>query len=551
MIVDTVRFDLSPHSTFKKDGKPITYAAYMKEKHNINDPTLTARQPLLENVSRTQHDREGNLKVTHILPSLCFMTGPLESLQPPGAGMDIIRHTAVRPEVRMSTIFNNVTGMITNTDFQNELTKGGMSIDGRMLRLPARVLPTPALRHGSGNLRPKDTQQWDVRWPMFRSANIKSWVVVTATPDRVRGFLEMLRNVSRETSIGLSEPKVLATANARPDSYMATIQSAEMRNLRPEFVMIIVQTKDEPYKRVKHFLTTTVGVPSQVVQMRTVEPPNMSKANKVLMQMNCKVRGAPWAINLGIQVPTMFVGISLHHGSDLEHMSGSTAGFVASLDANVTHFYSRAFPVRARQQIMLPRQTGDTGLGQIFGEAVDSFGQSNGGTLPRQVVVYREGGSEGDLESFLHHEVPQFSKALEAAAPNCALTFIVVLKQDCTRFFACAPGNPPLIGNPTPGTIVDTNIVSNYISEFILCCQHVNQGSATPTKYQKIYDTSNLTTNDIQKYTYGLSHMYFNWNGTVRTPCVVKCASKLAQFQGMYLKNEMPVSRLRNSLFYL
>ncbi len=31
------------------------------------------------------------------------------------------------------------------------------------------------------------------------------------------------------------------------------------------------------------------------------------------------------------------------------------------------------------------------------------------------------------------------------------------------------------VGNPAPGTVIDTNIVSNAVQEWYLCCQHVNQ----------------------------------------------------------------------------
>ena len=37
---------------------------------------------------------------------------------------------------------------------------------------------------------------------------------------------------------------------------------------------------------------------------------------------------------------------------------------------------------------------------------------------------------------------------------------------------------------------------------------------------------------DLQMYTYCQAHMYFNWNGTIRVPAVVKYASTLAKFTG-------------------
>jgi aubergine-like protein len=146
------------------------------------------------------------------------------------------------------------------------------------------------------------------------------------------------------------------------------------------------------------------------------------------------------------------------------------------------------------------------------------------------------------------NEVKEFVNAMTEAGIQCSVTFIVVLKCIRVRFFT-ANGNE--VSNPQPGTIIDTGIVSNVLPEFYLCCQHVNQGSATPTKYQTIFDSSNLTADDIQRYTYGLSHGYFNWSGTIRTPSVIKYASNLALFSGQYLEGKDVKPGLYKMLHYL
>ena len=48
--------------------------------------------------------------------------------------------------------------------------------------------------------------------------------------------------------------------------------------------------------------------------------------------------------------------------------------------------------------------------------------------------------------------------------------------------------------------------------------QHVRQGTVSPTHYVIVSDTSSLKIDHIQQITYRMTHMYYNWPGTVRVP---------------------------------
>jgi len=57
-----------------------------------------------------------------------------------------------------------------------------------------------------------------------------------------------------------------------------------------------------------------------------------------------------------------------------------------------------------------------------------------------------------------------------------------------------------------------------YRYDFYLVSQHVTKGTVTPTHYNVIVDTLNETTAVkitpaiLQKLTYKLTHMYYNWS---------------------------------------
>lgn len=47
--------------------------------------------------------------------------------------------------------------------------------------------------------------------------------------------------------------------------------------------------------------------------------------------------------------------------------------------------------------------------------------------------------------------------------------------------------------------------------DFYIVSQAVRSGSVSPTHYNVVYDTSGLKPDHMQRLTYKLCHMYYNW----------------------------------------
>ena len=54
--------------------------------------------------------------------------------------------------------------------------------------------------------------------------------------------------------------------------------------------------------------------------------------------------------------------------------------------------------------------------------------------------------------------------------------------------------------------------------DFFLVSQHVRQGTVTPTHYVVVSDNSGLKPDHMQRLAYKMTHMYYNWPGTIRVP---------------------------------
>lgn len=104
--------------------------------------------------------------------------------------------------------------------------------------------------------------------------------------------------------------------------------------------------------------------------------------------------------------------------------------------------------------------------------------------------------------------------------------------------------------NPIPGTVVDSCITRRNYYDFFLVPQNVRQGTVTPTHYIVIHDTSKIETDHMQRLTYKLCHLYYNWPGTIRVPAPCQYAHKLVYLVGQNLLAE-PHQSLSDILFYL
>lgn len=129
-------------------------------------------------------------------------------------------------------------------------------------------------------------------------------------------------------------------------------------------------------------------------------------------------------------------------------------------------------------------------------------------------------------------------------------TFVVVQKRVNVRFYVEKPGPGNQVDNPAPGTILDHTITRKGLQDFYLVPQSVRQGTVTPTHCVVIEDENNYPMDVIQRLTYKLCFLYYNWPGTVRVPACCQYAHKLAFLVGQSLLRE-PAEQLSDRLFYL
>lgn len=111
--------------------------------------------------------------------------------------------------------------------------------------------------------------------------------------------------------------------------------------------------------------------------------------NKILIQINAKIGGIPWAVdNLPLMNrPAMICGMDVFHCTALGKKS--VLALTASMNQTATKYWATSVI-----QNELGQEAAHS-LHQGMTKACESFKKHNGGNYPQRIIFYRDGVGEG------------------------------------------------------------------------------------------------------------------------------------------------------------
>jgi len=262
----------------------------------------------------------------------------------------------------------------------------------------------------------------------------------------------------------------------------------------------------------------------------------MSIATKVVIQMNAKLGGEPWTLQIPLK-KMMVVGFDVYHGG--AKVGGGSGGGRVSISAMVcttSASYGRYFSTLSFHE---NRDEVSTKIAGDLTKCLAAWAKVNN-ALPERIMFYRDGVGEGQLQQVYSVELEAIKRRIheiyrEASTEEAKLTYIVVTKRINTRFFAQSRHG---FENPLPGTVVDDVVTWPERWDFYLVAQLARQGTVSPTSYNILYERNGLDADKIQRLSYKLCHGYYNWSGTVAVPAPCQYAHKLAYLTGLATKSE-------------
>lgn len=339
----------------------------------------------------------------------------------------------------------------------------------------------------------------------FKPAQLKSWTWIYIdpenapkfwpSPDALNASLHMFTEQLRLCGIAADLPKrgikLSSTAPGEIEKAIAHLQAQH----KPMLILGIFFGKDTTlYNRVKQICDVRCGVRNVNVQAEKLVNPNPQYSANVGLKINLKLGGANQSLrqsDLGFFADgkTMLVGIDVTHPSPGSSGSApSVAGIVASTDAALAQWPAEIRIQAARQEMVAD-------LDNLLRSRIKLWAKHNNNRYPENIVIYRDGVSEGQYDTVINSELPLLKKACEGVYPANdtkkglpRMAIVVVGKRHNTRFYPTNETDADRSFNPPAGTVVDRGITESRNWDFYLQAHSALQGTARPAHYFTVWD---------------------------------------------------------------
>lgn len=550
--IDEITTAASPQTTFRldKEQRDISYADYVREHWNTEVKDLN--QPMIINRPKPKRG-EQQAPPAYLIPELCFTTGLTDEMRSNFTIMKAIHeHTRLPPDVRENKLCEFLQQLATDERAKAVLADWNLSVKPALDIVKGRRLEPETILFGQDrSVRVPDRADWTrqaTSWPVFKNVDINNWVIMYTERDApiAEDFLGNLREVARVLGIKFCAPRVVRLPN---DSAMTYVNYGK-REVKNTDQMVVLLTpgkgqREDRYSACKRLYSCDIPVPCQFIRCGTISNPAKIRAicQKIVIQILCKVGGQPWAMKFPMK-SFMIIGVDVYH--DTIDRKKSCVGFVASMNEFTSHWWSQTFFQNSLEEI-------NQKLSQTVMNALRRYHAINGFT-PQKIIIYRDGVGDGQMETVIRFEVAQVVSGIKfymrdshPDVPEPHISYVLVQKRINAKL-ALRQGSS--IVNPPPGSYIDHTITHPDYNDFYLVSQHVNQGTVSPTKYVVLTETGILKMTHHQKLAYKMTHMYYNWCGTVRVPAPCQYAHKLAYLCGQNIRQQVNTN-LEEKLYYL
>lgn len=251
------------------------------------------------------------------------------------------------------------------------------------------------------------------------------------------------------------------------------------------------------YNRIKHVGDVKIGVHTVcVVGSKLAKAQGQAQyfAN-VALKFNLKLGGINQLVDntrLGIihEDKTMVVGVDVTHPSPGSASNApSVAGMVASVDRWLGQWPADLRIQESRREMV-------SELDSMLKSRLHLWKtQGKHKAFPENLLVYRDGVSEGQYATVLEIELPLLRKACAELYPPPDtkkglphITIIIVGKRHHTRFYPTTVSDADRSSNPKNGTVVDRAVTEARNWDFFLQSHTALQGTARPAHYYIVFD---------------------------------------------------------------
>ncbi|EJC99706.1 Piwi-domain-containing protein [Fomitiporia mediterranea MF3/22] len=405
----------------------------------------------------------------------------------------------------------------------------GIKISCDMMRVPARSLPSPRVFYLTGESSIANGRWNTRRIHLSRPAEVTRlsvFVVHNEDLDHDRNggdirlrhliidFVSKCRSFGMKLDTALPRLHVLTFPHVKLyDTSSSEVLDGIEQKLRtlsdkPKFLLALLPTKAlHIHAKVRLLCDLDLGIPCLCVSgPELLNPKGRHRHLTTLAQkLNIKLGGINHMLSEGATQwlkKTMLVGMDVIH-PDGKSFKGtpSIAAVVASRDMDFVHY-------PASLRIQSPCKEIIRDIKQMIIERIEEY-RKHTTVLPRRVVVFRGGVSDGQIKAVLDSDVSGIREAFrhfdEDYRPK--LTFIICNKSRRIQFYATKDVNASTTQLVKPGTVVDKEVTGIGNFNFYLYSSAVAQDSVRAMRYNVLVDDSRFRADDFQQGIYNLCYL--------------------------------------------
>lgn len=515
------------------------FCVVIEKQYNIN------KNKTKNPIKRSKNGKEYIEQENYYPSELLRATGILDSQKNDRSTMQsFAKYTKLKPDQRMERIeefiekFNNVDPKSKSRTKDRVIDFGPhvqLKICQETNEVDGIVLDFPAIESGSGKMKPNPKNgNYNMRDKIY-SKNVKmnnyALVFDSYQKKNVGKVIDGLKKCSKSYGISVSHPSVEFQIDSRNVDPAELLKKIKKKNKNIEIVLFVVGSRNNIYAPIKNYFAK-MKMPTQF--FTNLGRINLSVYSKVLLQKAAKIGKKLWKVENAFENKNEYnclIGVYI-----IQSKKGMLVSLSASVNKNITTFCSVVDEV-SKSTKKGTRELISEKIAQLVGDVYEEFKLKNK-RFPDNIMVYRHGSGNSDgLDDDLRYEAIACQEEINEINKSMNKTNLIyfgVSTQITERIFE----KDKRFGakNPNGGLIVCKGINRQDRFEFLMVAQNVNQGSATPTKYNCVYNNTQLTEDEIIKTTYYQTFNYANWQGPVKVPSVCMYSQKCAQYWADNLK---------------
>jgi len=393
----------------------------------------------------------------------------------------------------------------------------GLAVGTSLITVAARVLAAPRIKYRDEHSINPRFGSWNMASVKFQTgSNLGPWTYVYLRSNRSRDrFGEadlsktvvkfkdfLIRSVVNAGGLVIPAPPAVDLVDGQDGLNDQNIKNLfkmlyeSKHNPRPRFVLCVLPFNDVAiYNSIKTVADTKAGIHTVcVVGQKFMKDQRQDQYfGNISLKFNLKAGGVnqildPPKMGVIAEGKTMVVGIDVTHPSPgSKDGAPSVAAVVASID-KVLAQWPCTFNVQESRKEMVSALEG-----MILSRL--RLWQKHNKQLPDNVLVYRDGVSEGQFQQVLDDELPLIRNACRQIYPAIAtnqgfpkVTIIICGKRHHTRFYPVTTENADKSSNCEPGTVVDRGVTEVRHWDFFLQPHACLQGTARSCHYYVILD---------------------------------------------------------------